>query len=967
VRRRLVLLLPCFAIVCAVLAAPAQGYLFFGNPNNDAIGRLNSDGSNVQPLWRTGIEEPKAVASDGTNLYWASKEGTFKTTVGSVGINGRNFRASIFDADLAPADLTVGGGRLFLDGDASITCTKIPDTFESDSNAAQLQTATTDEGTDIETMEEGACITWGGVAASHDSAYWIDRGYELWEGDEEPTIHQSAVGGGTSRIVVNPADLEEPAGLAADEEHLYWADAHAIGRATFKSDGSVEAINPNFITGLDGPGYPAVDGQYLYWVAPNSQEYAVFRADKQTGGGVRELAAIPDTHDLFEGNIPFGLATSEPEALAFLSQESLSFGARQVGSGPGQPQTVALIDNGELALSASSVEISGPAAGDFTLVNGCQQQVPPGGGCGVVLKFQPGAPGKRTATLTIANNAGESPFHVALSGVGLGPSIAITPATASFGEQKVKAGATAPRSFVVENVGNEPMQVDEVVLGDQADFDFESEPEEDCGKAAIAPGHSCMIEVSFNPASAGAKSTTLQVGAAAPAAPATATATLTGTGTKPGLTIAPETVSFPTTVVGQTSPAQTVTISNPGTAPLEVKGVSATGSTANQFHPTSSCGTLAPGASCQVQITFAPTAVGAKLDHLQVLTDYFATNSTTTLRGMAVSPEASLTPSEVDVAPLNVGSGPGATTTFTFESTGTETIEVESVALGGDGAEQFELVAAADKCSGATLEADDACTVGVAFDPARTGALTAKLEIDDNAFPDPHTAVLEGVGTKPEIAVSATSLAFPQILLGATTASQSFSVSNPGSGPLRIDAVEVEGAGAGAFSVAGGSCTAGPIPAGALNACAITVAFASGSAGQLGATVKLSSDATAGQDSVAVGGLACPAVGARATALKPPRRYAVSARFEAVVPATMALTATLRYRFKGKPHSFALGPRSVDAGGSLVFAIPHKLRKRIDRGKRVNLLFAGSATPASPPGCAAQGSVEQALSVRVGR
>jgi hypothetical protein len=963
--RRLVLpvLLPVLAVL-AWGAGTAQAYLFFANPNENAIGRLDSDGGNVQPLWLKGIEEPKAVATDGTDVYWASHEGVTKTTVGSVGFDGQGFRASIFKADLAPADLAIGGGHLFLDGDASVACLHVGE-VESPDNAAQLQTATTSEGTDIETMVESQCIVWGGAAVSHDSAYWIDQGYELWEGNEEPSIHQTTVGGGTSRIVIGAADLDEPAGLAADEEHLYWADTHGIGRATFKPDGSVEAINPNFVTGLHGPAYPAVDGHYVYWVAPGAREYAVFRADKQTGGGVRELTTIPDTHNLFEGNIPFGLAASEPEAHAYMAQEALSFGSRQVGAVPGQPQIDTLINDGELALSASSTEITGPDAGDFKVENACGQQVPPKGGCGVVVKFQPQAPGKRTATLTVANNAVESPFHVALSGVGLGPAIAITPTEWNFGPQKVKGGATPPRGFAIENVGNEPMQVDEVSLGDEADFVFESEPEADCGEAKIAPGHSCTVEISFDPASTGTKTTTLKVGAEAPAAPATATALLGGTGTKPALTISPETVSFPSTGVGNTSGPQPVTISNSGTAPLEVKGVSASGSTANQFHVTSACGVLAPGASCQAEVSFEPTAVGTKLDHLQVLTDYFGTNATTTLRGTAVSPEASLTPGEVAFGSRNLGSGAGAVTSFAFKSTGSEELEVEGVALGGEDPGQFELVAGGDGCSGADLEPGDECTVEVAFDPSSEGPQTAKLEIDDDVFADPHTALLEGTGTTPRISVTPSALTFPALLPG-NGSKQSFTIGNPGSGPLTVSSVDLGGPGAASYSVDASACLAAPIPAETEAGCTVDVGFSPGATGALEATLTVASDAASGPDAVALSGSGCPQLTASASAQTPTRRFAVGVALAASAPATVTLNATLRFHAAGKARSVSLGTATAASGGSVSFALPARLRKWIEPGQKVNLLLQGEATPRGVAGCGAQAVLDQALPVKAG-
>ena len=95
----------------------------------------------------------------------------------------------------------------------------------------------------------------------------------------------------------------------------------------------------------------------------------------------------------------------------------------------------------------------------------------------------------------------------------------------------------------------------------------------------------------------------------------------TGTPTAPKATVSPASVSFGSQVVGTVSTPQTVTLSNTGTAPLVVTGVSVT----PPFSSTTNCSimsTIAPGASCSETVTFAPATVGA---HTGTLT--FTNNS----------------------------------------------------------------------------------------------------------------------------------------------------------------------------------------------------------------------------------------------------------------------------------------------------------------------------------------------------
>ena len=70
---------------------------------------------------------------------------------------------------------------------------------------------------------------------------------------------------------------------------------------------------------------------------------------------------------------------------------------------------------------------------------------------------------------------------------------------------------------------------------------------------------------------------------------------------------------------GTTSTAQAITVSNTGTLPLVVSGVTVTGTDAASFTatPVAGCASMAPGASCTVNVTFAPTTAGAEGGHGQ--------------------------------------------------------------------------------------------------------------------------------------------------------------------------------------------------------------------------------------------------------------------------------------------------------------------------------------------------------------
>jgi len=92
---------------------------------------------------------------------------------------------------------------------------------------------------------------------------------------------------------------------------------------------------------------------------------------------------------------------------------------------------------------------------------------------------------------------------------------------------------------------------------------------------------------------------------------------LSGTGVAPIASLSRAAIAFGNQPINTTSAAQTVTLTNTGTANLTfTAAVRLGGANANQFAQTNNCpgllGSLAPGASCTVSVTFHPTVRAAR-------------------------------------------------------------------------------------------------------------------------------------------------------------------------------------------------------------------------------------------------------------------------------------------------------------------------------------------------------------------
>jgi fibronectin type 3 domain-containing protein len=124
-------------------------------------------------------------------------------------------------------------------------------------------------------------------------------------------------------------------------------------------------------------------------------------------------------------------------------------------------------------------------------------------------------------------------------------------------------------------------------------------------------------------------------------------------------TLSPATADFGSQTVNVTSAPRSETVTNNGSAPLSIGGVTISGAGAASFGQTNNCGTSLPaGASCTVNVTFTPTATGTQAATLGI----GGTAATASLTGigtaaaMTVSPRTStLTPNETQQFTASTG------------------------------------------------------------------------------------------------------------------------------------------------------------------------------------------------------------------------------------------------------------------------------------------------------------------------
>jgi Tol biopolymer transport system component len=202
----------------------------------------------------------------------------------------------------------------------------------------------------------------------------------------------------------------------------------------------------------------------------------------------------------------------------------------------------------------------------------------------------------------------------------LGPYAQATPAAIAFPDTQdhLRSGR---RTVTLTNIGSENVNVGGVAITG-ADATSFTKTSDTCIGATLAPHQACSVTLRFRPLGIGAKNATLSLTDNAPKSPQTVT--LSGTGTPgPWLERSPQGLKFGRWRVGTVAPAQSVTLTNVGSAGMHITAISVQGSNPGDFPGlTQNClglSNIAPGQSCTAGTTFRPTAIGTRTATLTIV------------------------------------------------------------------------------------------------------------------------------------------------------------------------------------------------------------------------------------------------------------------------------------------------------------------------------------------------------------
>jgi len=412
------------------------------------------------------------------------------------------------------------------------------------------------------------------------------------------------------------------------------------------------------------------------------------------------------------------IIVSAPKIL--VSKTEIDFGS--IRQNTTTKRTLAIGNTGNADLTITDLVITGTDSSEFSILIGkdyCSgKTLSSGDSCTVDVTFSPTSAGAKSAALTIYSDDPDNPaFAVELSGIAIAalPEISYEPTSLDFGSVYANYESD-PKVITISNTGNADLIIGSIST-DVPDFLIQKD---NCSGKAIAAGSSCTVEMVFMPSSTGDKSAKLTIPSNVPAV----NVELSGTGVNeptPDIAVSPDSLNFTDTMEGDESEIRTVTVTNTGTAGLNITGISITDS--SEFSQTNDCGTppvtLSPGDSCTVDVTFMPSSAGDKSANLGITSnDPDEPTINVTLNGTAIAsnPEISVAES-IDFGAVTIGET--SSVSVSIGNNGNADLNITGISISGtDGAEFSQTNDCAIVSPGAS------CTVDVTFKPesSATGA-----------------------------------------------------------------------------------------------------------------------------------------------------------------------------------------------------------------------------------------------------
>jgi dienelactone hydrolase len=284
----------------------------------------------------------------------------------------------------------------------------------------------------------------------------------------------------------------------------------------------------------------------------------------------------------------------------------------------------------------------------------------------------------------------------------------------------------------------------------------------------------------------------------------------------PTTSVSPTSLTFTGQVVGTRSSTQQIRLTNTGYLKLNIAGISISGTNTTDFGESNNCpSVLAIGATCTIEVTFAPTQIGPRTANVAITDNAPNSPQSVALSGIGVvtGPNVTLSTTSLSFSTQLVGTSSSAQT-VTLNNYGSTSLSITSISVTGADPADF---AETNNC-GTSVRSTGSCTISVTFQPTQSGSRAASLKLTDNAPGSPQAVALSGTGTV--VSLNPSSLSF-QCNVNQHTCPpppQSTTLTNTANSSLTINSITLTGQ----YFSETNNC---PANVGPHKSCTITVSF----------------------------------------------------------------------------------------------------------------------------------------------
>jgi len=215
------------------------------------------------------------------------------------------------------------------------------------------------------------------------------------------------------------------------------------------------------------------------------------------------------------------------------------------------------------------------------------------------------------------------------------------------------------------------------------------------------------------------------------------------TGVQANISVSPMMMSFPVTILGQTSMEQTLTVTNTGAAPLTGLTLSVAGTNATDFLTSGMPPMMIPtGQSATFKVSFRPTGNGMRSGIVVVNAAGLTTPTQIKTDGTGKLLTINCTPGDKDLGKVVVGN----TAALKVICTNSDTAAIDYVASFSDNLDDWMVDPATGNLPAASGADQGLVTLNVTFTPTGTGARTTTLTIKTKDGIAIGTINLDGTG-----------------------------------------------------------------------------------------------------------------------------------------------------------------------------------------------------------------------------